>query len=293
MIYGIAKIGYRYVRCALNIRSLLRNGFRSRLSSLNISTIKGSSETLFVLGSGASINRISEKGWDNIKSNVSVGLNYWPIHDFIPSLLMFEIPRGNRSQFFFDVLELKKVEYSGVPLLLKGLYKDKRDFGDITEVHKNFPKELIPNIYLCSEFSLPGRDEQEYIHSLEWLFRLGFFKDRSYVETLAQYRGTVMCAIIFGIKAGFKKIVLCGIDLSDTKYFYEEERLYYENKGINVPPTGQIGDVHKTNVRINKALPISDAILLLDKLFFERMGGMIFTSSQNSALFPYLNYYEL
>jgi hypothetical protein len=293
MVYRLIKIVYRYIICELNIRTLLRNHFINRLSSLDLTKIGDKKDVLFILGSGASINEISKQGWKNISEGVSVGLNYWIIHDFVPSLLMFEIPRSERANYFFNILHKKKSVYQGVPMLLKGLYLNRTHFNKIHKLYRKFPKELLSEIYLCQEFPIPGKNDVEYTKALNMLFKLDFFKKRENATTLAQYRGTVMCAIIFGIIAGFKNIVLCGVDLNNTNYFYEEDKIYYESKGLTVPPTGQEGVVHKTNIRLKNSLPISDAIVILSKFYSKHMNGKICVANKNSALYPTLDYYEI
>jgi hypothetical protein len=293
MIYSIFKILYRFCLCRVNIHSLRKNGFSRSLADLDVKAIKGNSDTLFILGSGASINRISDQGWMKIGSEKSVGLNYWPIHDFVPSFLMFELPRGDRARYFFDVFNKKAHIYKNIPLIFKGLYKNRKDFGDIKKVQDFFSEELRENMYLPMEFSIPGRDITELEGVLEYLFHCGFFNSDDRINSLAQYRGTVTCAIIFGIKAGFKNIVLCGVDLNDTCYFYEDSKGYYESLGIIVPPSGQVGDIHKTNIKVSNSIPISDAIIELRKMFVNHFGGELFTCSKNSALFPGLKYYDL
>lgn len=267
MIYIYSKIIFRYLYSIWNVNTLLKLGFKKRLSSLNLDEIKKGSDTLFILGSGASINTISQKGWETIKENSSIGLNFWPIHDFVPSLLMFEMPRGERGKVFYDVLRMKKDLYIKIPLIFKGLYKNRKDFYGIDQVKSLFDEDLIDTIYLSRELSIPGRNQREFAKGLIHLDALGFFSNKNQISSLGQYRGTVTCAIIFGIKAGYKNIVLCGIDLNDTKYFYEESSQYYRDKGIEVPESGQTNTCHKTNIALPNILPISSSISLLNEFF--------------------------
>lgn len=292
MLYIITKSLYRYFYSILNIRILLRNGFSRTLNDLDLKDVKGS-ETLFILGSGSSINSIGADGWNTIKSSTSIGLNFWPIHDFVPDLLMFEMPRGDRGKQFYKLLVQKEDTYSQIPLIFKGLYKNRKDFGDILNVSKLFPKKLLNNIYLGKEISIPGRSENEFASALKNLKRIGFFSKSRSIDCIAQYRGTVTCAIILGIKAGYKHIVLCGVDLNNTKYFYEDNATYYSEKGIDVPVSGQEGTIHKTNVTLPEVLPISSAIKILDTFFNNEFGGKIYTSNKESALSPMLDYYDL
>ena len=293
MIYIYSKILFRYLYSVWNVHTLFNLGFKNRLSDLNIDAIKKNTDTLFILGSGASINNISEKGWEKIRQNNSIGLNYWPIHDFVPSYLMFEMPSGERSKAFYNVLSKKKEFYGKIPLIFKGLYKNRKDFYGIKKVKSLFHQDLINTIYLSHELSIPGRNEEEFSRGLKHLDLMGFFSDQKQIASLGQYRGTVTCAVIFGIKAGYKKIVLCGVDLNDTKYFYEESAEYYRSKGIEVPTSGQTTTIHKTNIAQPNVLPVSKAIILLNDFFNQKYGGQLFVANKKSALFPDLEFYNL
>lgn len=264
-----------------------------RLTDLNIDQIKNGRDTLFILGSGASINKISQEGWEIIKKNNSIGLNFWPIHDFVPSFLMFEMPRGERGKVFYEVLRKKKDLYLKTPLIFKGLYKNRKDFYGIEQVKSLFDEDLIGTIYLSYELSIPGRNSNEFANGLKYLDALGFFSNDKKISSLGQYRGTVTCAIVFGIKAGYKNIVLCGIDLNDTKYFYEESSQYYRDKGIEVPVSGQTTTFHKTNIALPNLLPVSTSILMLNDFFQKKYNGKLYVSNRKSALFPFLEYYNL
>ena len=46
---------------------------------------------VFVLGSGSSINELSDKNFDEINSNCSVGINKWIFHDFVSNIYMIEL----------------------------------------------------------------------------------------------------------------------------------------------------------------------------------------------------------
>jgi len=290
--YILAKLAYRYFYSTWNVHALRKEGFEFGYDDfLNHVTYK--SDTFFVLGSGASINSYDEEDWDHISQHNSVGLNFWPVHDFVPDMLMFEIPRGSRQEEFFKLMRCKVDAYRGVPMIMKGSYKNKSDFGDMSELKVSLGSELINDIHIGKEVNIPGRNQEELRMSLSLLDKIGFFNQMGRLSTLGQYRGSVTCAIILGMKLGFKKIVLCGVDLNNTEYFYEQNKEVYLRKGIPVPTTGQSGPVHKTNIPLaNRVLPISDAIELLNVHFVSKCEGEVLVMGSRSALFPALRNYR-
>lgn len=291
MLINTAKVIYRYIYSLFNVQKLMQNGFVQKLKDLEVAKFK-TSDTLFILGSGSTVNNFSEKQWLEIKQHDSIGINYWIIHEFVPTYLMFELPFPPRDKYFFDILAYKKNAYKDVPIIFKGLYRDRSTFGDFKSIVKRFPQNLVHNIYLGKEFAINAKNEKELNQTLYQLHRMGFFRKKQKMRTLAQHRGTISCAIIFAIKSGYKKIVLCGVELNNDKYFYSEKSEFYKSIGIETPPTGQIGTNHLTNTSSKSIIPISHSIFLM-KNFFKKMYEVdIEVAVKNSILYPNLNLYN-
>src|SRR6056297_4338855 len=60
------------------------------LKTADLAARRGS-DTLVVFGSGASINDISDAEWKWISRQDTMGVNFWPLHPFVPKMLMFEL----------------------------------------------------------------------------------------------------------------------------------------------------------------------------------------------------------
>jgi hypothetical protein len=290
-MYILFKTVYRLIYSHLNVKWLKRFGYTNTLSRLTVSTFK-KSDDMFVLGSGASILDIEPATWENIARSNSIGINFWLIHDFIPNVLMFEMPRDERKHNFLSLLEAKKEDYKDVPLVYKGHYKNRKDYGEVKHITQTLPLNLHTSLYLPYEFSLAGRNRSEFRASLELLYKIGFFNTRDNMSTLCQYRGSITCAIVFALKAGFKRVVLAGVDLNNIKYFYDENRTYYEAKGLDVPSTGQVGVEHKTNTTLSGGIRIEEAIVELDLFARKYLNARICVLGQHSALSDKLDRYE-
>src|SRR5205085_6794487 len=66
-----------------------RRGRFPLLGNLDLSQLK-TSDTLFILGSGPSINAISPDRWEAIARSDSIGFNFWLYHPFVPKIYFFE-----------------------------------------------------------------------------------------------------------------------------------------------------------------------------------------------------------
>jgi hypothetical protein len=61
---------------------------------------KPHADTLFILGSGASVEDLGPEYFREINSQVSVGINAWPLHHFVPDLYAFEpVPEGDSDHY--------------------------------------------------------------------------------------------------------------------------------------------------------------------------------------------------
>ena len=62
---------------------------------------KKKSDTVFILGSGESINDLTKPDWDYIKEHNIIGLNYSFVHPIIPDYHLMEmIPLKEMQEFF-------------------------------------------------------------------------------------------------------------------------------------------------------------------------------------------------
>ena len=82
-------------------------------------------DTLFILGSGASINELTQEQWGFIKQHDSVGFNNWVVHKFVPDFYMFEAVADNEEaskveiKHFFHNLNIRSEEYKDITIIYK------------------------------------------------------------------------------------------------------------------------------------------------------------------------------
>lgn len=240
------------------------------------------SDTLFILGSGSSVNEYTEAAWKEISEHDSVGFNFWMYHEFIPTLYVYEENLDvKRNQIFYNLLENKKRMYSGVPIIVKDI-----EYKGISG--NKIPLELKGQIFLSTDITI-GCSEKE----LDLFFEKGneFIqsKNKNRINVLLKKSGTLSYLISLGEQLQYKNIVLCGIDLNNSKYFYDEQKYReqyvipsnYENKTA----------VHPTNQNTNGNMPIEKIIFSLQEKVLNPKGIKLYVGSKSSALYPDLPYY--
>ncbi len=275
------------------IRQLLDAGFKNRLSDVDLLDYK-TSDTVFILGSGSSINELTEREWNQINENDSIGLNFWLTHDFVPTFYVYELSKYESDrETFYQLLDYKEDDYSDVPFIMKDTA---RTFPhcDPTRI----PDTLLNNTYLCKSIRIPWKnmDYEVFTRSLHWFNKREYFSQGGRISCGLQKRASISFLIFLAMNMGYDKIVLCGVDMNDSKYFYEEERDKYERKGVPLrdmsDPDREESQVHRTN---DPAIyrPIFENVLykLNDKLLCPN-GVELYTSSTSSAIHPKIPKYD-
>jgi len=245
------------------------------------------SDTIFILGSGSSINTISEDEWNIISKNDSLGLNFWIIHDFVPTYYCYEEPNisGGRKKIFYDILNKKKNLLSESPIIIKDLLPSKISFDRI-------PPKLKKNIYLSRDFDIPAKGNDDLM--MQYLMELklsGRIQPRNRIRYIYSITASLSYAAFLCLCMGYKKIVFCGVDLADSLYFYEENADYYKNKGLLVPKSMQNPGVHSTETRGDRKIPISQVLKSIHELV-SRENEVEFCVAKNvGSLSKYFNVY--
>lgn len=244
------------------------------LNDLDISQYK-KSNTLFVLGSGASINQITDKQWGEIRSHDSIGFNLWLIHDFVPTYYVFELTNDKESKpIFYKILRYKATAYKNTPIIKKS----SAERLDIKQLHHL----TISNLYLSNDIEIPGNKKLNLVlKKYNRLINLGY---------MLKKRASLSYMIFFGLKAGYKNIVLCGIDLNNTNYFYDEKKLL-DKINISIKLKKHKGNVHRTMDRSRSELTIEKVVLTMKEILFDKNDINLFIGSKLSALYPDLPYY--
>lgn len=255
-----------------------RTGYRG----LDLKRLKRrkTSDTLFILGSGGSINDISEETWKEIKRSDSFGFNFWLLNDHIPDFYMFESPKHvpNRK-IMLEWIDKRKFQFleSNTCLLLKDLEHIQMDFNA-------YPEELKGASQIVYKDSLYGSSMESKRTSLRYVRSLGL--DRR--NLLYFCRGTLFSAIYFGWKLGYRKIVLAGIDLNNSGYFYDAEE--YDNK---LRPVSELrGEVHDTVNTSVSNITMDELVMMIDEDLLKPAGCELHVLNASSLLHPRIPLYE-
>ncbi len=223
MLLVFKKLGRRYRKFqdAMKARILPKLNCTHDPLALRVADFKRS-DTLFVLGSGASVNDLTQEAWATIRAADSLGMNFWLYHEHVPTWYSCEVPRDPEAlRVLLALLKLRLRDYQSACFLLKDVTKlDDRFPAWSTE----FPLGAVGHLYTLANLGVRGRTAGRLRFFLRWYRRLGYFRPSEVLWGLPMKRATIFMAMSFALMAGYRRIVLCGVDLTNTDYFYNHPK---------------------------------------------------------------------
>lgn len=269
-------------RAATRLSSVAKS---SGLNALSLSAFdyalsrRPTADTFFVLGSGASIEELNANQFAEIASQCSVGINTWPVHPFVPDILSFEsVPYVGDGQDFPRNLSFLHREdiVAKAPLILVLNPKSERELEHLAVM----PEALRSSTYLYSRVSPVTRSETRLASDISYFFSHLLQRNPG---ILLDSGASVVRMIVLGIALGFRRIVLAGVDLNGSRYFWEENPSYLERSNQK-PKNNQQGSGHETMTAKNRPFSVASMVVALDSYFRSKFAGSIEIASDTSAL---------
>jgi hypothetical protein len=259
----------------------MRANLKLGLKAYDFDSFERTSDTVFILGSGWSINELDSSRLEEIAQNDSFGFNFWLIHSLVPSL------------YFFEAIDVNALPMEGAHIIKRyfSALKSRDDYGDVPKIMTDFdenrmaywddfPNEYKDEVFGNTTYPIFARNESEVCYALEVLKGSGFFEQK---RVLFKYRATVIMLATLAYTLGYKKIVLCGFDITDPRYFYHDEQAYPEWKGFLSSPPGK---THATGWEMPMMANVQEILSALDTVLFRPDGVELLVASESTALHP-------
>jgi hypothetical protein len=240
-----------------------------------------SSDTLFVLGSGPSINRISAERWRLIAAHDTVGFNWWLYHAFVPKFYFLEVIEKEvfpeAFECYLTLASRRAADYASTIKIAMEFHR----LGAQTLDH--LPPAFRKNLFAAHKVEAPARNEAELTRALRYLQTGGAFQVTGRFSSLLKYAASLTTMLAFALKLGYKRVVLCGIDLKRPDYFFQDRRFYPESWE---PPEAERFETHFTEVPLTWKLPVTRAVAVMKQQLLDPAGVELYIESQDSALWP-------
>ena len=202
---------YKYVSYAEAVRRFLQTR-GTRYERLDFAAVRAkhkTSDTLFILGSGPSLNRLSQAQVEEINSHDTFGVNLSYLKgDIRPTYqqISWEHEHPAIRTPMEESLRRRRTELRETIFF----YSDKALWRF---VHPRFTPEFFPD---------PARVCFYFLPIAIRLDPGGDFTDRDFDRTF-YYRGTVSLVLDLGVRLGYEKIVLLGIDPLTVHHFFDDQ----------------------------------------------------------------------
>jgi hypothetical protein len=250
------------------------------LSTCDLSKFR-QSDTVFILGSGPSINEISDAHWKGIARHDTIGFNFWPVHKFVPRIFVFESVRAGATVYgpLFEQLAKRAEEYRGV---LK-FVSEVQPIGFEEQLGGTMRECFRENYYVIHTVPVVSRNADEFAAGLRFMRDKGAFAESNQVEWIFKYGGSVVAMITLAMKMGYKKIVLCGIDLGKQEYFYQDSALYPEVAHWEFAPKS---DIHLTTRTLPYLVPAQQVVWQMKRVILDAANIPLSVENSSSTLYP-------
>lgn len=159
-----------------------------------------SSDVMFVLAPGSSINDISSTEFEHISQHDSISVNFFSLHPFNAKFNLIE-PFPPSLKYF--------------------------DSKDDENFHRNiyFKGYSSPSVFfLCLKNLIEGRRASARVFLLsdsgEYSILPSLEKETPFSNSFNLGGSSLLYCLSLALKVGYRKVVLCGFDM-DSKYFYQ------------------------------------------------------------------------
>jgi hypothetical protein len=215
-------------------RSTLRgegNGVKNLASQIGVSVLSGhhhmglqtdaARKKFFVLGNGASVNDLLLANLEAIRKGISVGINAWPLHPLTPNYFAFEFGRHSMQpdsdlRYLVRAAESKLRSESRSRLLFLRP-------GQPASVAAWVPlsAEGMQHSLMYGRANVFAQTHRALRQDLTKILKL--IRDDKMSPTVLPDNGSSVVRMIFlGLILGFRDIVLVGVDLNGSPYFWED-----------------------------------------------------------------------
>lgn len=274
---------YHYRRLQQESGRAAQAGGKAGLPLLDSIDLPGlrQSDTLFILGSAWSINDISEERWEAIARCDSVGMNFWLAHPFVPTFFQFEDIAYEQQPEMYDAflkLASRRAEsYSGTLKIVTEVYATAA-----RQTVFELPVAMKRNFYVGFSMPVVARNEEELRWGVSFMRSVGAFSRHERTRWLFKYGGSVIAMMTLGVRMGYKRIVLSGVDLNRQEYFYQDKQRYPEYADWEFVSKK---DAHLTTRRLAWMVPAQEAIYIFKELVLDPDGIELFVESPASTLY--------
>ena len=227
--------------------------------------LRGSHTAVF-LGSGPSINNITDEQWEAISKTDTWAINNWVYHPFVPKFYHPEVKKYNRD-------------------VIKRRIAARDDYKDVTFIVNQERTYLLDVI---------GHDKPVYsyrMHKINTVKKpiVPKYTPSNDPNTLTCNLNSSMTMLLeLMCRFKYKKVIFFGVDMYDSRYFWTDRPEYGKTHcQWNKDHEGKSPDAPHNTAHIK------NFIVWFSKKRMGKHGGAFFVGHKDTALWPDLLYYNI
>lgn len=242
-----------------------------------------SERTLFVLGSGSSVNKLSSEQFQLIGRNASIGINAWAVHPFVPSAYSFETGQDGDGPSEETSYVSSLVQRPSVSMAMpKFLFLRPTPPATVENLVQPTPASNSGHI-MYGRANLVTARTSNMECDIRRIVRAAT-RGKIPENVLLDNGASVVRLMFLGALQGFTRIVLVGVDLDTRPYFWDSNDYPYKN-GTPAPPLPRPkGRPHNSLETLDRPFPVDQMIVVLSKVLQAELGVDVRIGHASSAL---------
>ena len=238
------------------------------------------SDDMFALAPGSSIENYTDSDFKLIKRSNSIGINFFILNKFEPTLNLVETHPNSLGYFNFLENKLK----SSLPIIMYKGYSSHKKISLVINNMKAASKKIsqlliIKDGYIRNNWaSLPDWKKNQVL-------------DISSSDFLYNDTASILYVVFMSYKMGYKNVILCGFDMGDKYFYCNPNHEYYEfavNHGLC--SSARVNTIHNNEDRKKDIINI---LVDMDNKFSKERDGGVFVYTNDGILSKYLRLYNL
>ena len=259
-----------------------------------------SSDTAIILGSGPSINKCTNEFWYFCAQHDTIAINWWIYHSFVPKFWFIELGYDQKKEMKIWSTLLQAKQH---------LYKDIIWFHSIdkwlgqvseTEFESIFPKDLKMYFYYRVLY-------KQWFQNVKKIFsdcKRHQSIDRCF--TPSSNLSSVLCALTFAYIMGYQTIILAGVDLGMSTYYWTDYDIpihrktcygnnmdYAHEKHLSEVDYHISFDLAQGDIGVKPYFPTSRILTTINTQILQPQNIHLFVTSKQSMLYPAVQYFDI
>jgi hypothetical protein len=260
----------------------MRSNLAAGIADFSSNFLGFSRDFFFIFANGNSVNELSGGDFDFLRPHFSVGLNAWPLHPFVPSAYAFELWSGldrhdSELEFLLRRACRKQLTSSSPVWLLRPKRQQVELMSAIMSAVPGLKLDLYGRANLATNsLSQIDREISEALSFLKGYANPG--------PVLLDNGSSVVRMISLALMHGFRKVILVGVDLTDTPYFWYNPKFARTQGDFTKICRREPDEGTDTLLTRDRPFSAKDFIYALARVAKDQFGAEILVSSGSSAL---------